>query len=148
VYVAFDPDHQINDLYLAEADGRNPIALVPHGTFASVDDPFFPPDGASIVFSATGPGLSESRSPLDRLLGIQVALANGSPSDWWQVSVMGGPPRRLTAVFQSGLDGAFSPDGSHIAFVGSDGLFVMEPDGGGLDQLLSITGTGAMQWFP
>jgi hypothetical protein len=104
VYVAFDPDRQINDLYLAQADGKNPIALVPHGTFLSVDAPFFSPDSKSVVFSATGPGPAESLSLLDRLFGIQVALANGSPSDWWRVSAGGGPPVRLTAVFQSGLN--------------------------------------------
>jgi Tol biopolymer transport system component len=148
VYVAYDPAQQVNDLFLAQPDGSSPVALLEHGIFTSVDAPFFTPDGNNVVFSATGLGPVALLSPLERLLGVVIASANGSPSDWWSVPVAGGKPHRITAVYQSGLNGAFSPDGRHIAFVGSNGLFVMDPDGGNLVQLLDTTGTLAMQWLP
>jgi Tol biopolymer transport system component len=148
VYVAYDPAKQINDLLVADADGKNPVPLVAHGTFDSVDAPFFSPDGDTVVFSATGLGPPEALSPLERLLGVQVAFANGQPSDWWAVPASGGKPLRLTSVYQSGLNGSFSPDGQHIAFVCSAGTFVMNPDGSGLVQLLPSAGPGGLQWLP
>jgi Tol biopolymer transport system component len=159
-FVAFDPPNGMNDLYLADPDGKNAQPLMPRGAFQSVDAPFFSPEGGLIYFSATGEGPALVADPhpgaaqpgewawLDRLLGVQTAHANGAPSDWWRISVAGGQPQRLTRILESGLYGAFSPDGGHIAFITLNGLYVMNADGSALTPLLRIANVGTLDWIP
>jgi len=161
-YVAFDPPNGVNDLYLADPDGKNAQPVVPPQTFQSVDAPFFSPDGSFIYFSATGDGLAPAlvEDPLqgaaqshewgwlDVLFGAQTAFANGAPSDWWRIPVAGGQPERLTRILDTGLSGAFSPDGGRIAFIALSGLYLMNPDGSGLTQLLNVANVGTVDWVP
>jgi len=161
-YIAFDPPNGVNDLYLADPDGQNAQPVMPPGTFQSVDAPFFSPDGSFIYFSATGDGLAPAlvEDPLqgaarpsewgwlDGLFGAQIAYANGAPSDWWRIPVAGGPLQRLTHIFDTGLYGAFSPDGAHIAFIALTGLYVMNPDGSALTQMLNVANVGTVDWIP
>lgn len=161
-YVAFDPPNGVNDLYLADPDGKNAQPVMPPQTFLSVDAPFFSPDGGFIYFSATGngpapvlvedplPGTARSREWgwLDALFGAQTAFANGAPSDWWRIPVADGQPQRLTSIFDTGLYGAFSPDGGRVAFIALTGLYLMNPDGSSLTQLLNVANVGTLDWVP
>jgi len=128
-----------------------------------VDAPFFSPDGSFIYFSATGDGrlapalvedpLQGTARPrewgwLDALFGAQTAFANGAPSDWWRIPAAGGQPQRLTRILDTGLSGAFSPDGGRIAFIALSGLYLMNPDGSGLTQLLNVANVGTVDWVP
>jgi WD40 repeat protein len=161
-YVAFDPPNGVNDLYLADPDGKNAQPLMPPHTFQSVDAPFFSPDGKFIYFSATGDGpapalaehpLQGAARPrawgwLESLFGAQIAYANGAPSDWWRIPVAGGQPERLTHILDTGLYGTFSPDGGRVAFIALTGLYVMNPDGSALTQMLNVANVGTLDWVP
>ena len=75
-------------------------------------------------------------------------LCQRRTSDWWRIPVAGGPPQRLTHIFDTGLYGAFSPDGAHIAFIALTGLYVMNPDGSALTQMLNVANVGTVDWIP
>jgi hypothetical protein len=155
-YVAFDYVEALNDLFFAGPDGSNAFPAMPLGTFWAVDSPVFSPDGQYVYFSATGPGPDLSRGPadgdgltwLERLSGVQVAYANGAPSDWWRLSVAGGDPLRLTDISASGLSGTFSPDGQEFAFVSYAGIGVMRPDGSDLVWVYTGAAIGSLLWLP
>ena len=112
--------------------------------------PVFSPDGSMLYFSAPVPGeVSGGVSFFDRLLGIQVAMAHNVPSDWWRVPRAGGAVEQLTQLGETGLYGDFSPDGRHMAFVSSSGIYVMNPDGSDLEILVAGEGFfGSLDWVP
>lgn len=151
-YVAVDLANYQNDLYLANADGSGALSLLPPGTFQAIDSPLFSPDGSAIIFSAVGEGPQSeaegsSLSWLDRLLGVQAASAHNVPSDWWRVPVAGGPPERLTKIYDTGLYGDFAPDGQHIAYLSVTGLYVMTPDGKEVTALANLSVFGTLEWI-
>ena len=155
-YVVQVPEDGSNDLYLAAADGSNPRRLLDPGLFYAVDAPAFTPDGQSVIFSAvdTAPVLAAAnrRRWLDGFLGVRTAEAappaHSVPSDWWQVSIEGGAPIRLTFVYDTGLFGDFSPDGQWLGYISQSGLYVMSPDGGQVIRLRETSFTGTLNWIP
>ena len=147
-YVSFEPATQVNELYLAEADGTNPARMLPPAAFEAVDSPLFSPDGSALIFSAVGEGPPTALSWLDRLLGVRIARAHDVPSDFWSVATAGGVRKRLTRIQDIGLHGDFSPDGKYIAFLTVTGIFLMSPDGAGLFSLSDAGAAGTLEWIP
>lgn len=155
-YVVQSPEDGSNDLYISAADGSTPRLLLEHGFFYAVDAPVFSPDGQHVLFSAvdTAPAAASSRpwGWLDQLQGVQIAEAappaHSVPSDWWQVSVDGGPPVRLTQIFDTGLFGDFSPDAKWLGYISQSGFYIMAPDGSELTRLRSDSLAGTMNWMP
>lgn len=145
-YVAFDPQTQIYNLILADADGRNPHILVPMGDFLALDAPMFSPDGDTLCFSAVSPADS-SRSWWEIVLGIQTAAAHNLPSDWWCLPTAGGQPQRLTNLNEIGLYGAFSPDGREIGFASQGGIYRMAADGRNLEKWLDVSALDSFAWI-
>ncbi|MCI0393506.1 MAG: hypothetical protein L0332_01300 [Chloroflexi bacterium] len=148
-YLSIDPVTYGSNLYLADAGGKNPTPALASGNFLAVDAHFFSPDGSMVIFSAVSDlppptGLSW----FDRLLGVKVAAAHSLPSDWWRVPTAGGQPERLTHILDTGLYGDYSPDGQHIAFLATSGIYVMNPDGSGLTRVSNAIAFGGMQWIP
>ena len=94
------------------------------------------------------------RSWLDRVFGVEIALADGSPADWWRVPVAGGQPEQLTHIYDTSLYGVFSPDGQHIVYCSGSGLSVMNADGTGVTSLLTpdkipgMVGVSTVNWIP
>jgi len=124
VYVGVTPA-AANQLYVARPDGKNPVRLALPRAFLAVDAPVFSPDNQTIVFSAITADDSLGLSWLDRLLGVRLASADGSPADWWRIPVTGGQPERLTDISDTSLYGVFSPDGQYFAYICGSGLYVM-----------------------
>jgi Tol biopolymer transport system component len=150
-YLSFEPVTFANFLYLAEADGSNPIEAPGQERFEAVDAHFFSPDGSTVVFSAVSPAEAEPPTSLslwDRLLGVRAAAAHDVPSDWWRVAVAGGEPEQITDIFETGLLGDYSPDGAAIGFASGTGLYVMNPDGSDLRQIRAGVAFGAFHWIP
>jgi len=154
VYVAWDPTHPPNQLYLADADGQNAKQIALPKSFAAVDAPFFSPDGKYLIFSVIGSTGFAERSWLDRVLDVQTAWADGSPADWWRVPVAGGQAEQLTHISDTSLYGIFSPDGQHIVYTSGSGLSVMNADGTGVTSLLTpdkipgMVGASTVNWIP
>ena len=76
----------------------------------------------------------------------------GQQSSLWNLSILGGPPRKLTDVSEGGT---VSPDGTKIAFLqGSDKfnsseLWLMNADGSQCRKLYAISGySGSLAWSP
>jgi Tol biopolymer transport system component len=153
-YVSFDWNTYVNDLYVADADGANSTLLMPSGTFIAVDAPLFTADGGMVIFSAVGGPATPSPTPapslswLDQLLGVQIASAHNIPSDWWRVPVTGGQPEQMTQIYDTGMYGALSPDGTRIAFVSAYGISVMNPDGSDLQMVSQAWVGGSLDWIP
>jgi Tol biopolymer transport system component len=147
-YVSFVPSTNSNDLYIANADGSQPRRVMPAGAFFAVDAPLFSPDGQTILFSAVGEPQVSTLPWLDQLLGVQVAEAHTVPSDWWSVPTRGGKAQRLTHINGTGLYADFAPDGQHVAFASITGLYVMQPGGNNLVQLLNEGLGGTLSWTP
>lgn len=148
-YITFDPLTTDNHLFLADADGKNSRPAIADASFPAVDAHFFTPDGSALVFSA----VSDTAAPaglswFDRLLGVRAAAAHSVPSDWWRVPVAGGQPEQLTNILDIGLNGAYAPDGQHIAFIAASGVYVMNPDGSELTKLSGEIAAGGIAWTP
>jgi Tol biopolymer transport system component len=136
------------ELIVAEPDGSNPkIALSPD-VFEAVDAPLFSRDGDYLYFSAVGTPTESLSSLWDQLLGVKVASAHGVPSDWWRIAADDGEPERLTDIEAIGLYGDFGLDGRHLAFISSDGVYMMRPDGGDVQQLDDVVAIGTIDWVP
>jgi len=155
VYVALEPKSGINQLSFANVDGTDPHQVpvndlpVPY----VIDAPMFSPDNQSILFSSPLGIKASAPAPrwFDQLLGIQVALADGTlPSDWWSVPLTGGTPKQITNVLSLALYGVFSPDNKYIASYSTDGIFVMKPDGTELTIVIKDVGgiPGTVNWIP
>src|SRR5215216_4247075 len=151
VYVSLDPQSGRNQLFVANADGSSAqvVSLSGIPTPEIIDAPIFSPDGQSLLFSAPEPSQSYQPNFFERLLGIQVAKAHSVPSDWWSVPLTGGAPTQLTKLRTINLFASISPDGEHIASLSGEGIFVMDPDGSNLTQLVSDSGVhGTVSWIP
>ena len=151
VYIFVDPTTGGNELFVADADGKTPqrVALSGSQTFEIIDAPIFSPDGQSILFSAPEPSQSSQRNFFERVMGVGVVKAHNVPSDWWSVPVTGGTPTQLTQLKTINLFASISPDQRHIASLSGEGIFVMDPDGSNLTQLVSDSGVhGTVSWIP
>src|SRR5436190_13801268 len=88
-YVLWDVTHPPNQLFVADADGKNAKQIPLPKTIAAVDAPFFSPDGKYLIFSVINNTGFAARAWFDRVLDVQTAYADGSPADWWRVPVDG-----------------------------------------------------------
>lgn len=152
VYVSVDPLTGEHQLKIADPDGGNVQEVALSGPYIpdDKDAPIFSPDGNSIIFSGAVPGESYQPKWFEKLMGIQVAKANGEPSDWWSVPISGGKITQLTHLQTSGLYASISPDNKYIASFSKDQIFVMKPDGSELTILIpGLSGfSGTLNWIP
>jgi len=154
-YVSLDPMTGKNKLFIANADGSNPVTLITSGQVIPdiIDAPAFSPNGQALLFSAPIPVQSyvpPATTWLEKLLGISVASAHTVPSEWWSVPLSGGAATQVTHIQATGLFASVSPDKKHIASYSGSGLFVMNQDGTGLTMLISDLGgmPGTVNWIP
>jgi hypothetical protein len=56
-------------------------------------------------------------------------------------------PERLTSLGDLFLNGDLSPDGSQMAFISASGLYVLNMDGSGLNQISSEVLVGTVSWI-
>jgi WD40-like Beta Propeller Repeat len=140
---------EAGELMISAADGSSPEMLLGPEAFAAVDAPVFSPDGDQLYFSTVDLPPETSLSPLDRLLGVQVAYAHSVPSDWWLLAMdAGSQPERLTTIDKIGLYGDFDDDGRNLYFVAADGVYVMDPNGQNVTQLATMPTVPSLDWTP
>src|SRR5258708_40231578 len=92
----------------SQADG-SVRTIVPEGRFADVAYPRFSPRGDLIAFVAPQSGLNGRRTPLETLLGVQIAEAHGIPWDPWIVNWDGTGLRRIAETAGDAPSVAWSP---------------------------------------
>jgi Tol biopolymer transport system component len=146
-YIHIDQDSLAAELVLAERDGSNATVLVLRDRFMTLDAPFFSADGQWLYFSAVAEQTS-SATWWERLLGIEVVSAHNLPSRWWRLPLTGGEPEPLTEEARVGQYGVLSPDGRYLAFGSQSGIFLMQPDGSELHQLLELSAADSLSWAP
>ena len=148
-YVSYDQQSGENDLYVADVDGTHARLAVPARTFYAVDAPLFSPDSQTLLFTAIGGPASSQRLWSDQRVSSrrQALLKHNLPADWWRVNLATGKMESLTHIADTGMYGDFAPDGQHVAFVSSSGLFVMKPDGANLTRLLDPGPAGTVSWI-
>ena len=150
-YVTFDPDADPEDpaelRVLDLATGETSVVLDPE-QFPTVDAPFFSPDGEYLYFSAVSDSPT-GLSWLDRLFGVSLASAHSVPSDWWRVDLATSEVERVTEIFDQGMFGVFAPERDIIAFISATGLWLMNPDGSDLTQVIESSDFyGNLAWIP
>ena len=146
-YIHIDTDSLAAELVVADSEGSNPTVLVPRDRFVTLDTPFFSADGQWLYFSAVAEQTS-SLSWWERLLGIEIASAHNLPSLWWRLSLSGGEPEPVTTEARVGQYGTVSPDGRFLAFSAQSGIFLMQPNGTDIRQLLDISAADSLGWTP
>jgi Tol biopolymer transport system component len=123
-------------IWVVNADGSNPTKLIDDGSV-----PAWSPDGNEIAFARADPGTF-------------VPAGNNAVGTGFSIYVMdadGTNVHRLTSAVHEDFAPAWSPDGTHIAFLRSgEGVFVMNADGTGQRQLTGpeIEVFGAPDWSP
>ena len=86
-------------------------------------------------------------SPDLSTLLMNTALGTALDGPLWAVPVLGGTPRRLGTA--SGHCGAWSPDGTKIAYCKGNDVFLADKDGGNERRLLTAAGTPSyLRWSP
>lgn len=142
----------INDqleLIIAEADGTKAEVILESDAFEAIDAPLFVPKTEQICFSAVNPLPPSALTIWDRLAGVSVVMAHSVPSDWWCMSLdSSGEMSRLTNLNAIGLYGDFNEDGTHMAFITTDGLYIMRTDGSSLEKIKDASPFGTLDWVP
>ncbi len=117
------------EIYVMDADGGNPVNLTRDDAYDSA--PAWSPDGQRIAFERGG---GAGRGPQ-----IFVMNADGSGVVWLTQEPLA----------SWGRSPAWSPDGASIAYDGENGISIMDPAGGGMEQL-SPEGqyAGQPSWSP
>ena len=86
-------------------------------------------------------------SPDFSMLLMNTALGSALDGPLWAVPVLGGTPRRLGTL--DGHCGAWSPDGSKIAYCKGNDIYLASKDGGEERRLLTVAGTPSyLRWSP
>ena len=152
VFVTTDPASGMNQLVLAEPDGKDakPLQFTGGPTQGIVDAPIFLPGEKFLLFSAPAAAAYRTPSWLEALLGVEVVQAHEVPSEWWRASVEGGTPVQVTHLQAPGLYACLSPDGRYVASFSGNGIFVMQADGTALTMIYSDLGGiyGTVSWIP
>jgi Tol biopolymer transport system component len=118
-------------IYLMPAAGGTPIDLIndpAHDNF----DPTWSPGGDEFAFE------SNRDTP----------ISGTYQSEIYKINIHTLAQTRLTHDGSAG-SAIWSPDGTHIAFLGASGLYVMDPDGGHLRSLPTLSGyPRRIAWSP
>lgn len=138
----------VDQLWIANADGSDPKMLLSGEKFDAIDAPFFSADGRYLFFSAVTPEALSSPG-LEKWFGISVALAHNVPSDIWQVELETNKIQKVTDLLDINILGAGSPDGERIAFISTTGLWIGDFENGEFIQVLDSPNLyGNLQWVP
>jgi Tol biopolymer transport system component len=126
-FMSSEPAEMDNyEIYVMNADGTDQTRLT--NSPGSDGWPAWSPDGSTIVFSSV-------RDDCRYAAGADCKRSGdiGPFHDLWTMDIDGGNQTRLTEEF--GQFVAWSPDGEHLVFGSSGGLFVVAADGSGVRRL-------------
>jgi dipeptidyl aminopeptidase/acylaminoacyl peptidase len=117
----------------APAQQKRPITFEDFAAVKAVSDPQMSPDGATVLYSVRTTDVEANR---------RVSLT-------YAASVAGGAPRSFPDDTTRAGEARWSPDGSRVAYVAGDQLWVTLADGSGRRRLTTLNGgvTGPV-WSP
>lgn len=141
VYVYFDPETFVYSLRLSDADGNNPREVLPANLFLGLSSPRISPDGRYVYFSASGQPMNATTSDLG------VVQAHGAPWDLWRLDIESGDYTRMTNLGIDGPELAWSPDGTHLAIVALEGVYVFDLAADDVYLVADSTAEGEIVWL-
>ena len=136
------------ELIISQADGSNAEVVLDAESFEAVDAPLFPAGRDEVCFSAVNPQPQSALSMWERLLGVRRVRAHSVPSDWYCLSLDSGELVQLTDLNALGLYGDFNPEATHLAFISTDGVYILAADGSDLQKLKDASAFGTLNWLP
>ena len=132
--------------------GGAPRELMAPDKFIGISYPRFSPDSQRVAFLGIGGTADPSPVPLNPLSwfhpGAGRALAHGIPWDPWIVNLDGSGLRRVADLAADDPAVAWAPDGSALAILGGDGLWLLPLDGSGTPNLIGNGSYGVLDWRP
>jgi Tol biopolymer transport system component len=149
-YTTIDPRTYEQSLALLEVGtGRTRVVVDERSGLRTLRAPALSPDGSSLAFAAwgnlvEGPRRGSWWNPFDP----PVASAHGVPEDLYLLNINEGTFRKLTKAPKDDPTPAFSPDGSKLAVLSADGVYLMPVAGGQLSQISGSGGVGSIVWAP
>jgi len=149
-FLSINLERDENELFYARSDGSDLAPVFSPGEYPAVDAHVFSPDGQMIYFSAVNPVQASSPAWPSRGLpfGVKPVSAHDAASDWYRGDLKTGESRRLSYIDETGMYAAFSPAGDLLAVTGSNGVYIMQPDGSRLVQIAHLLATGTVDWIP
>lgn len=139
-YLQFDPVSYGESIWLSASDGSNAQEVLPVGAFSDINNVRFTPDGSALVFGGSGDFLGDP----ERLAVDGVAQAHGLPWHIWQIDLDGGNMRQLTETTLDGPWIAWQPDGSAMALIAAEGVFLRHE--GSVYRLATTSTEGEITW--
>ena len=122
------------DFPAVKAGGRSDATQIPTRVLESMA---WSPDGSQLAFSLFGPPLDDKGGDAN-----YVYVMNSDGSGMRQILMLPGPGPNSGG----GIELAWSPDGSRIAFVHDGELFTMAPDGTDMRPVSGIHPDGPIAW--
>jgi copper transport protein len=148
-------------LWWSAPDGSNAHQILGPNVFVRYANLRLSPDGQRLLFAAVGQGppsagVLDTLELLGRFFAPSLAWADGTdPWELWTIDLDGHNPRRLTNLAEDLPAGAWSPDGSRVAFIGGGsattgqtGLAIIGADGQGLRRLAPQPSHRGVDWAP
>jgi Tol biopolymer transport system component len=148
-YLVFNEETSTRSLWVANADGSEPMESLPDTAFFDLTSPRLSPDGEMVAFAASGDlssGAVPNRSFWSEHFGVNPAYAHGLPWDFYTISAKGGEITKLTSWGTDGTVLAWSPDGVRLALMHQGGLFVTGEDEDEPIMLAETPDHGGVDW--
>ncbi|MDR7519371.1 MAG: hypothetical protein QN131_06155 [Armatimonadota bacterium] len=128
-FIRMDPSLRIQELWVAQADGRGARRIVAGSPFAGMAFPRFAPAADLIVFAAIGGPVGSPSPRSERPVPLwqrgRAAFAHAVPWDLWIVASDGTGLRQVTNLKEDYPVPVWSADGHWIAFTGEFGLYLL-----------------------
>jgi hypothetical protein len=111
--------------------------------------PLLSREGDAICLSAVPPQQETTDSIWDRVLEIKAPEPHNVSSDWWCLTFDGSEdPVQVTDLGAISPHGDFGVDGNHLAFIATDGEYVMKTNGNDLRKIKEVNAFGTLDWVP
>jgi len=141
LYVLFSSTTFQTSIWLMDVQDGDPREVVPEGIFLNLSSPRLSADGTTVFFSASGERLDE-----DSEAGIPRARAHGAPWDVWALTLETAELTRMTTLMMDGPHLAVSPDGTILAILALEGLYLLEQETGTLYEIADSSAEGEVIW--
>lgn len=148
-FLRFNQETSKRSLWVANADGTEPMESLSDTAFFDLASPRLSPEGATVAFSGSGDlsiGAAPVRSLWAGFFGVQPAYAHGLPWDYYTMPAQGGEIKKISSWGTDGAVLAWSTDRENLALMHQGGLFVTVWNEPALTLLDETPNHGGVDW--